>query len=67
MSTLEIASGFSPCAETSFVNVWIEDCHCGLDEGVQRGRQRKCVSMGLLGGLWCMVVVSGWLAWIVSS
>lgn len=59
MSTLGIASGFSPRSEMSLVNVWIEDCHCGLDEGVQRGRQRKCVSMGLLGGLGCMVVVSG--------
>lgn len=62
MFTLEIASGFSPCAEMSFVNVSIEDCHCRLDEGVQRGRQRKCVSIGLLGGLWCMVVVFGWPA-----
>lgn len=41
---------------TSVAKRWREDCNCGRDVGVTRGRRRKWVSCGFL-GVGAMVVV----------
>jgi hypothetical protein len=41
----------------TFSAKWFSDtCHCGRDEELTRGRQRKWVSFGRGGGMLCFVV-----------
>ena len=47
---------------TSAVKRWREDCSCGRDVGVTRGRRRKCVSWGF--GLGGMVGGGGPWVWV---